>query len=144
MEVHIREFQIEDYNKLIALWKKANLEHKPKGRDKREKIEKELKENPSFILLAEVDGQLAGSVLASHDGRKGWLNRLAVAPEYRKKSIARKLVNDAEKRLEKQGIEIIACLIEGWNSQSMKVFEKFGYERFPDVAYYTKRKSWDV
>ena len=144
MEVQIREFRIEDYDNLITLWKKAKLEHKPKGRDRREKIERELKENPSFILLAEVKGQLVGSVLSSHDGRKGWLNRLAVAPEYRNKSIARKLVNVAEKRLEKQGIEIIACLIEGWNTQSMKVFEKLGYEIFPDVAYYTKRKNWDV
>ncbi|MBC8490345.1 MAG: GNAT family N-acetyltransferase [Bacteroidetes bacterium] len=144
MEVKIREFQIEDYYNLISLWKKANLEYKPKGRDRRDKIEKELEDNPSFILLAEEDGELVGSVLGSHDGRKGWLNRLAVAPEYRKKSIARKLVNEAEKKLEKQGIEIIACLIEGWNKQSIKVFEKLGYEIFPDVAYYTKRKSWEV
>ena len=144
MEVQIREFRIEDYDALISLWNKANLEHKPKGRDRRDKIERELKENPSFILLAEVKGQLVGSVLASHDGRKGWLNRLTVAPECRNKSIARKLVNVAEKRLEKQGIEIIACLIEGWNTQSMKVFEKLGYEIFPDVAYYTKRKSWEI
>ena len=144
MEVQIRDFQIEDYDNLISLWKKAKLEHKAKGRDRREKIEKELKESPSFILVAEVDGKLVGSVLGSHDGRKGWLNRLAVAPEYRKKSIARKLVNEAEKKLEESGIEIIACLIEGWNTQSMKVFEKLGYEIYPDVAYYTKRKSWDV
>ena len=144
MEVQIREFKMDDYDNLITLWNKANLEYKPKGRDRRDKIEKELKDNPSFILLAEVDGQLIGSVLGSHDGRKGWLNRLAVAPEYRKKNIARKLVNEAEKRLEEQGMKIIACLIEGWNTQSMKVFEKLGYERYPGVEYYTKRKNWEV
>ena len=67
MEVQIRDFQIEDYDNLISLWKKAKLEHKAKGRDRREKIEKELKESPSFILVAEVDGKLVGSVLGSHD-----------------------------------------------------------------------------
>jgi len=144
MEIRIREFQIKDYDALTSLWKKANLEYRPKGRDRRDKIEKELEINPTFLLVANVDGKLVGSVLGSHDGRKGWVNRLAVDPDYRKKSIARKLVNEAEKRLEKQGIEIIACLIEGWNNESMKVFEKLGYEIYPDVAYYTKRKSWDV
>lgn len=144
MEVQIREFRIEDYDALIALWKKANIEYKPKGRDRRDKIENELKINPSSLLVADGDGKLVGSILESHDGRKGWINRLAVDPDYRNKNIARRLVAEAEKRLEKQGIDIIACLIEGWNTESMKVFEKLGYEKYPDVAYYTKRKSWDV
>jgi ribosomal protein S18 acetylase RimI-like enzyme len=144
MDIQIREFRIEDYDNLITLWEKAGLEHRPKGRDRREKIEKEHGQNTSAFLIAELNGELIGSVFGSHDGRKGWINRLAVNPDFRKKDIARKLVHEAEKRLDKLGIDIIACLIEGWNKESMKVFEKLGYEKYPDVAYYTKRKNWDI
>ena len=144
MDIQIREFRIEDYDNLITLWERANLEHKPKGRDRQDKIEKEYKQNTSIFLVAELNGELIGSVFGSHDGRKGWINRLAVDPEFRKKDIARKLVYEVEKRLDEIGIDIIACLIEGWNKDSMRVFEKLGYEKFPDVAYYTKRKSWDI
>jgi len=144
MEIHIREYRIEDYDDLINLWKEADLVHRPKGRDRRDKIEKELRQNTSIFLVAELNGELIGSVFGSHDGRKGWINRLAVDPDFRKKDIARKLVYKAEKRLDELGIDIIACLIEGWNKESMKVFEKLGYEKYSDVAYYTKRKNWDV
>jgi len=144
MDIQIREFRIEDYENLITLWERAGLEYRPKGRDSRDKIEKEHCQNNSIFLVAELNRGLIGSVFASHDGRKGWINRLAVDPDFRKKDIARKLVFEAEKRLDELGIDIIACLIEGWNKDSMRVFEKLGYEKFPDVAYYTKRKSWDI
>ncbi len=42
------------------------------------------------------------------------------------------------------GIEIIASSIEDWNTVSMKVFERLGYKRHPDIIYFTKRKNSDV
>jgi hypothetical protein len=54
------------------------------------------------------------------------------------------LVTGVEKRLSRLGIGLIACLIEDWNCESMRVFEKLGYTRHPDVVYLTKRKSQDV
>ena len=144
MEVQIREYRIEDYDNLINLWKEAYLVHRPKGRDRQDKIENELRQNTSIFLVAELNGELIGSVFGSHDGRKGWINRLAVDPDFRKKDIAKKLVYEVENKLDELGIDIVACMIEGWNKESMKVFEKLGYEKYPDVAYYTKRKNWDV
>lgn len=144
MEVQIREYRIEDYDNLINLWKEADLVHRPKGRDRQDKIENELRQNTSIFLVAELNGELIGSVFGSHDGRKGWINRLAVDPDFRKKDIAKKLVYEVENKLDELGIDIVACMIEGWNKESMKVFEKLGYEKYPDVAYYTKRKNWDV
>jgi len=37
-----------------------------------------------------------GSALITHDGRKGWINRVVVLPEHRNKGIARKLVEAGE------------------------------------------------
>ena len=140
----IRKFRIEDYDALIKLWNDAGLSHKPKGRDRRDKIEQELKRGNAIFLVAELDGKLVGSVFGTHDGRKGWINRLAVAPEFQRMGIAKKLIEEAEKRIYKLGIEIIACLIEDWNVKSMKVFEKSGYTKHPNILYLTKRKNPDV
>ncbi|HEX37983.1 MAG TPA: GNAT family N-acetyltransferase [Candidatus Cloacimonetes bacterium] len=38
--------------------------------------------------MAEKGGEIIGSVMVTHDGREGWLNRLAVLKEFRNKSIA--------------------------------------------------------
>ena len=140
----IRKLRIEDYDDLIALWENAGLPCKPKGRDQREHIKRELKGSNAFFLVAEKDGSLIGSIFGSHDGRKGWINRVAVAPAFRRHGIAAKLVKEVENRLYAMGIEIIACLIEDWNILSIQVFERLGYKRHPDIIYFSKREHHDV
>jgi ribosomal protein S18 acetylase RimI-like enzyme len=143
-DVTIRTFTIRDYEPLIDLWKTARLPHKPGGRDAYDRIEREIQGAGAIFLVAESEGELIGSVFASHDGRKGWINRLAVAPPYRRRGIARRLIDEAEKRLSAAGIEIVACLIEDWNADSKLFFEKIGYHRFDKISYFTKKKHPDV
>lgn len=136
----IRKLRPGDYDALIALWKVAKLPYKRCGRDNRESIVRQLKLHNSIYLVAELDGKLVGSVLGTHDGRKGWINRLAVLPAYRRRGIARRLVTEVERRLHKIGIDIVACQIEDWNKVSMKIFKKLGYKPHPDIIYFTKRR----
>lgn len=142
--ITIRELKIEDYNALTALWEKAGLSYRPHGRDRREHIARELAGGCSIFLVAEEDGRLIGSVLGTHDGRKGWINRLAVHPDYRRRGIGRRLVREVEQRLEEMGIDIVAVLIEDWNTVSRTVFGKLGYYRHEDIHYYSKRKNAEV
>lgn len=143
-DIVIRKFRMEDYNALIKLWDDAQLPYKPKGRDKKENIERELKRGNAIFLVAEKDGRLVGSILGTQDGRKGWINRLAVTPDFQRQGIAKMLVANVEKYLFEIGIEIIACLIEDWNARSMQVFERLGYKQHPEIIYFTKRKNPDV
>jgi len=140
----IREFRIEDYDKVIALWNEVGLPYRPKGRDSRHRIEEELKQGNSIFLVAEVDGKLVGSVLGTRDGRKGWINRLSVHPSFRRRGIARKLVAEAERRFSQLGLEVVACLIEQGNASSKRLFESIGYECHSDIAYFSKRTSSDA
>ncbi len=143
-EISVREFRIDDYDALIALWNDAQLPHRPKGRDRLDRIERELERGNAVYLVAEVDGKLVGSVLGTHDCRKGWINRLAVAPEFRQRGVARMLVNEVENRLYELGIEMVACLVYDSNTRSMELFEKLGYKRESNIVYFTKRGSTDV
>ncbi len=140
----IRKMRIEDYDALIRLWKDAKLLYRPKWRDRQDNIEKELKTPNAVFLVAEKEGTLIGSIFGTHDGRRGWINRLAVAPAYRRQGIARLLVEQVENRLRNKGIKIIACLVEDWNSGSMHFFENVGYKRQSDVTYFSKREHPEV
>ena len=140
----IRKFNIRDYDELLTLWNDAHLPFKPKGRDRRDKIEYELKRENAIFLIAEMNGKIVGSIFGTHDGRKGWINRLAVAPDFEKQGIARRLIAEVEDRFSKLEIEIIACLVENWNTKSMKFFENLGYEKSADITYFSKRKNSDV
>jgi len=140
----IRPMQPEDYDDLIALWNAAGLDYRPNGRDRREKLAREIAGPTSVFLVAESEGRMVGVVLGTHDGRKGWINRLAVAPSHREQGIGRALVEAAEERLEGLGIGIITCLIEDWNEGSLAFFERIGYVRHPDIVYLSKRRSPDT
>ncbi|RLD34982.1 MAG: hypothetical protein DRI88_01870 [Bacteroidetes bacterium] len=144
MDVKIVAYKKGDYKILVDLWERSGLPYKPLGRDKEETIEKELKRGVGKFLFAMLDGKYIGTVLVTHDGRKGWINRVAVVPEYRHKGIARILVEAAEKWLNGQGIEIYACQIEDYNKESLEVFKKLGYIPFEGIHYLTKRKYPEV
>lgn len=140
----IRELRIEDYNALLKLWQEAQLPHRPKGRDKKENIARELTKPNAIFLVAVENGRIVGSAFGTHDNRKGWINRVAVAPDHQRKGIAARLVREVESRLRDAGIGIIACLIEDWNKTSMAFFQKIGYERRDDIIYFTKRKDPEI
>jgi ribosomal protein S18 acetylase RimI-like enzyme len=143
-EVTIREFAVTDYDRVIEIWAEGRLPLKPNGRDSRANIEKQLARPNVLFLVAEEGGRVIGTVLATHDGRKGWINRLAVDASWRKKGIGRRLVLEAERRLAAAGMEIFACLIEDDNTVSMAVFETLGYKKHPEIIYFAKRRYPDV
>jgi len=95
----IRRLAMSDYNALIHLWRRTGLTHKPKGRDAREKIEQELDHNPHAFLGMFVDDRLVASVIATFDGRKGWINRVAVDPDFRGRGYGQQMIAEAEKTL---------------------------------------------
>lgn len=141
IKVEFKDFTIDDYDILVDIWEKAGLSYKPQGRDSKERIAKELEFGIAEFILAYVDDSPVGVVLGTHDGRKGWINRVAVVPEYRKHGVAMKLIEEAERRLNNKGIDIVAALVEEYNTPSMELLKKAGYIEFEGVKYFTKRKN---
>ncbi len=137
--MRIRDFRIEDYDAVTALWTEAGLPFRPEGRDRRESVAREIEDDRALFLVAEEEGRIVGVVFGTHDGRKGWINRLAVAPDCRRRGLAKALVEEVEARLRRLGIVIVACLIEEENEISLATFAELGYKRWPDIIYHAKR-----
>ena len=143
-DIIIRPFVEADYPAVISIWQQVGLPGKPRGRDSKEKILHELSNPGTLFLVAEKDGNIIGTVLATHDGRKGWINRLTTAPRYQKQGIATRLLLEAEDHLCRCGMEIITCLIEEDNPGSMEFFRRKEYVKHTDIIYFSKRKYPDV
>ncbi len=131
---------IEEYDRILELWEKADLPYKPEGRDTKENIERELKEQSEYWIGAYKNEKLVGIVFGTDDGRKGWINRLAVAEKYRGQGIGRILVEKLESVFEEKGFKIWAALIEPDNPEGMDFFEHLNFED-SDIRYYSKRES---
>jgi len=140
MKLTIKKATPNDYQLLTELWEKAHLPYKPEGRDSFEHIKKEMLHNSQEVFLLGYMGEKAvATVLVTHDGRKGWINRLAVIPDFQHMGIGRKMVDMGEVWLIEQGIGIFACMIESYNEASFQAFQKMGYQPFEGIHYLTKR-----
>lgn len=142
--MNIRRLTIADYAELTKLWKRSGLPYKPRGRDSRVHLAKEISANPDFFIGAFDRNLLVGSIIASHDGRKGWLNRVAVDPDYRRQGLAMRLTLAGEKALRRRGIRIFGLLIHSYNRASLRLAQKMGYRVHRDIFYLTKRDSEQV
>ena len=142
--MELRKLTIDDYEAITSLWTKAKLPFKPHGRDSREAIAAEMAANPDFLVGAFEDDNLIGIAVLSCDLRKGWINRLAVDPEYRRRGVACVLIAEAEKIFGNRGLKLFCALIEEDNLVSKHLFKHCGYTENRDIAYFSKRDSEDI
>ena len=141
MSTSIRPISIADYDDIVHLWSITGLPFKPHGRDSRESMTKEML-LPQCRYFGLFDGEMMlGVAIAGYDGRRGWINRMAIHPEYRGRRLAGQLIRECEFFLESQGAVVICGLIEELNTPSMACFEKAGYICESTIKYFTKRKS---
>ena len=140
----LRRLTIDDHAAILALWQRAGLHSiRPEGRDSRSEFEKQLAGGQIAIGL-EGNGRLIGVVLATNDTRKGWINRLAIDPDYRRKGYGEQLACAAEEALREAGMKLIAAFIEEGNTASLALFEKLGYAVHQNIYYVSKRDSADA
>ena len=138
-----RHLTIDNYGAIIRLWEQAGLQSmRLEGRDSRDAFAAQLAAGQKIIGLEE-GGQLIGTVVVTHDTRKGWINRLVIHPDYRRRGYAAKLIAAAEQELRAAGLQIFAVLIEADNNASRELFAREGYKSH-DVVYMSKRDSETV
>lgn len=139
----IAKLTIEHYDQLIRVWGDAGLPYKPSGRDSRDSIAREMKRADTAYFGIFEDNRLVAVGVATSDGRKGWINRVAVDPEHRLCGYGRRIVEECEKCLRRLGLTVISCLIEEHNLPSMELFSRLGFVCHDDVHYFSKRESSD-
>jgi len=78
MTMHLRDFREADRARLIALWDACGLTRP--WNDANNDIDRSMTARDAMILVGLVDDKLVGSVMAGHDGHRGWVYYLAVDP----------------------------------------------------------------
>ena len=99
----IRRIKKSDWKKILALWQNIPGMGLNNIDDSKEGIIRFLKRNPKTCFIAEENGTAAGTIIAGHDGRRGYIYHTAVLPEFRKRGIATELLARSVDSLKKQG-----------------------------------------
>jgi len=127
----IRLMSLDDYESVHRLW--SATEGMCLGDDdSREGISLYLRRNPNSCFVALAGGEIVGTVLGGHDGRRGILRHLAVRPEYRKRGLGAALVRACFGALAAEGIKKCNVFVMDDNGEGLKFWEHIGFYRLED------------
>lgn len=121
----IRSFQPEDEAAVIRLWQECDLLRS--YNDPHRDIARKLAVQPDLFLVGLLNDEIVASVMAGYEGHRGWLNYLAVSPDYRRRGFGRELVAEAERRLLKLGCPKINLQVRHSNVQAMAFYSRLGF-----------------
>lgn len=128
-EITLRVCCLADHAAMGALWAICGLH--PSRSDTVEGLARKLARDPELFLVAEAGNEIIGTVLGSYDGRRGWINRLAVHPDYRGQGLADRLMAEVEQRLVAIGCDKVNLLIEPDNAEVQAYYTRLGYSIDP-------------
>lgn len=132
----IRVMEIEDYDKVYALWQEIQGFGIRSIDDSREGIARFLKRNPTTSVVAIEDGGIVGAILCGHDGRRGCLYHVCVSPKYRMRGIGKSMVVFAMEALKAEQISKVSLIAFTKNDIGNAFWKEIGWTKREDLNYY--------
>ena len=125
-----------DFDAAVALWRSCDGvglrdSDSPAG------LGTYLARNPGLSFVAEQETRLVGTVLAGHDGRRGYLQHLAVADELRRHGIGSRLLELGLEALRREGILKTHVHVFADNARARLFWEARGWRPRTEIALYS-------
>jgi ribosomal protein S18 acetylase RimI-like enzyme len=122
--------EIEEYREkygvqVIELWLKCKLVV-PSNNPRRD-IERKLEVDRDLFLVGRIKGKIVATVMGGYEGHRGWINYLAVDPEYRNNGYGRLIMRAVEKRIRAKGCPKINLQVRNSNDTVIKFYKSLGY-----------------
>lgn len=132
----IRIMDIEDYDGVYVLWKKIKGFGLRSIDDSREGVERFLKRNPSTSVVAVESGEVVGSILCGHDGRRGCFYHVCVDAAYRRRGIGKAMVVKAMEALREERVSKVSLIAFTKNDVGNAFWNTIGWTKRQDLNYY--------
>ncbi len=130
--LEIRPMTADDIEPVTALWQTTEGVGLNES-DSPEQVRLFLKRNPGLSLVVNDGPRVVAAVLCGHDGRRGFLYHLAVAPEYRRRGLGAELVDRCLAALAAEGILKCNGLVYVQNDSGQQFWRRGGWEHRADL-----------
>ena len=121
----IREFIEKDTEAVIALWVRCRLVV-PSNNPQKD-IERKLKVDRDLFLVGTLENKIVATVMGGYDGHRGWINYLAVDPDYRNNGYGRLIMEEVELRIRTKGCSKINLQVRATNKAVIEFYQSLGY-----------------
>ena len=136
----IRPFQREDEDALVELWEICELT--VPWNNPHKDIARKLQVQPELFLVGILDNSLIATVMGGYEGHRGWINYLAVHPDFQGKGYGQEIMNSIETLLREMGCPKINLQIRRENSKIVSFYQKLGFN-YDHVVSMGKRLEAD-
>ena len=126
----------QDYDAVRALWLTIRGFGIRALDDSREDVTRFIRRNPTTSVVAEMEGNIIGSILCGSDGRQGALYHVCVAKAYRRQGIGTRMVGYCMHQLKEMGINKVGLIAFTSNEAGNAFWKQIGWQK-SDVNYYT-------
>jgi ribosomal protein S18 acetylase RimI-like enzyme len=107
------------------------------GNDPRADAALALRHAGSTILAARREAKLVATVMVGHDGHRGWVYYLAVAPAFRRQGVGTMLMRSAEQWCRARGVPKLQLMVRSENVEVASFYAALGYDK-SDVVVLAK------
>lgn len=141
-EAVVDEMTASDYDAVrVLLESTAGITRR--SADSRESTERYLARNPGMSFVARTGGRVVGCVMCGHDGRRGYLQHLAVEPSFRRRGIGSRLVGRCLDALQTAGIDKTHLDVLAGNQAAQSYWARRGWHKRDDIVRFSFINSDD-
>lgn len=123
----IREMTIGDHAEIIKIWKTSPGVCVDEE-DSKENMVAFLNRNPGLSFVAVNSGKIIGTIKCGQDGRRGYISRVVVLPEYQSRGVAKALIERTVGGLTEQGIGKCNLYVLDSNPDAISFWEHNGWK----------------
>ena len=127
---------------IIARMSRLHVEHGLRWRWRPARVKRSIDDVETMVLVATVDGQIAGFAIMRFGDLDAHLHLLAIDPYFRRSGIATELVDWLEASCRTAGMRQVRLEVRLKNHPAHRFYERLGYEmvgRIPD--YYDQAET---
>ena len=140
MDIEIRPYDTTDEGEVVSLWERCGLV--VPWNDPHKDIQRKLRVQPELFLVGLLKDEIIATAMAGYEGHRGWINYLAVHPDYQRSGFGRLMMKAVEARFKAMGCPKMHVQVRTSNRGVIDFYEAIGFVR-DDVVSLGKRLEHD-
>jgi ribosomal-protein-alanine N-acetyltransferase len=143
LQIHIREYQPDDFDSLVALWKLTGLDYPERGDDKSTIEDCNRQGGKLLVMIDQESKHLVGSSWMTFDGRRIFMHHFGILPEYQNQGLGTMLLKESLQFIKSTGKQVKLEVHKG-NQVARHLYESAGFFAFTDYDIYMIRNYDEI
>lgn len=135
-DITIRTMTKSDYKAAYKLWESIHGFGLLSVDDRESNVTAFLERNPNLSVVAIKDGEIVGTILCGHDGRRGYFYHVCVREDLRRRGIGKAMSVACMRALKDIGINCVNLYTYKKNTIGNSFWNKEGYHLRDDYNSY--------